>query len=124
LVDASLQLEQAMALQDVFTGAGLWIGMLDQKQFYVYMLANKMRRLYVGMTSDLERRVWEHRTKAIEGFTSRYNIDRLVWYETTNRAMDAATREREIKAWRREKKIALIEAENPGWDDLARDWWM
>jgi len=88
------------------------------------MLANKMRRLYVGMTSDLERRVWEHRTKAIEGFTSRYNIDCLVWYETTDRAIDAAAREREINAWRREKKIALIEEENPGWNDLARDWWM
>src|SRR5436309_15934647 len=89
------------------------------RQYSVYILASRTRRLYVGMTSNLEQRVWQHRTKAIEGFTSRYNIDRLVWYESTNLAIDAASREREIKAWRREKKIALIEAENPEWDDLA-----
>jgi putative endonuclease len=86
------------------------------------MLANKMRRLYVGVTNDLERRVWQHRTKAVEGFTSRYNIDRLVWYESTDQVTDAIAREKEIKAWRREKKVKLIEADNPGWTDLARDW--
>jgi putative endonuclease len=86
------------------------------------LLASKTRRLYVGVTNDIERRVWQHRTKAVEGFTSRYNIDRLVWYEPTNDAMAAIQREHETKAWRREKKIKLIEAENPRWTDLARDW--
>lgn len=96
--------------------------MRPQQQYYVYILANKMRRLYVGMTNDLERRVWEHRTKAAEGFTSRYNIDRLIWYESTSEVMAAIEREKEIKGWRREKKICLIESENPGWMDLERDW--
>ncbi|MGE3271631.1 MAG: GIY-YIG nuclease family protein [Chloroflexota bacterium] len=96
--------------------------MPDHRQFYVYMLASKTRRLYIGKTNDLARRVWEHKTKAIEGFTSRYNIDRLVWYETTPRATDAVARERELKGWRREKKIALIEAENREWADLSRGW--
>jgi putative endonuclease len=97
--------------------------MLHQRQFHVYILASKTRRLYVGMTSDLARRIWEHRTKAIHGFTSRYNIDRLVWYETTYHAVEAVTRERQIKGWLREKKIKLIEAENPGWADLSHQWY-
>jgi putative endonuclease len=94
-----------------------------ERTYYVYMLANKMRRLYVGVTNDLERRVWQHRTKAVAGFTSQYNIDRLVWYESTGQVLDAIEREKEIKGWRRAKKVALIEAENPGWVDLARDWY-
>ena len=94
-----------------------------ERHYYVYMLASKTRRLYVGMTNDLTRRVWQHRTKAIEGFTSKYNIVRLVWYETTSQVVDAIAREHQIKSWRREKKIELIEAENPGWVDLARDWY-
>jgi putative endonuclease len=92
------------------------------RPYYVCILASRTRRLYVGMTNDLARRVWEHRPKAVEGFTSRYNIDRLVWYETTDQAIDAVARERQIKSWRREKKIELIEAENPRWVDLAEDW--
>jgi putative endonuclease len=92
------------------------------REYFVYILANKMRRLYVGVTNDLERRVWQHRTKAVHGFTSRYNIDCLVWYESTNQVIDAIAREKEVKAWRREKKTRLIESENPGWVDLARDW--
>ena len=92
------------------------------REYFVYILANRMRRLYVGVTNDLERRVWEHRARTADGFTSRYNIDRLVWYESTGQVMDAIDREKEIKAWRREKKVRLIERENPGWVDLARDW--
>jgi putative endonuclease len=94
------------------------------KQFYVYMymLASRSRRLYVGMTSELERRVAEHKSKAIPGFTSRYNIDHLVWYESTDSVIDAAGRERQLKNWRREKKVMLIEMENAAWVDLAADW--
>ena len=65
-----------------------------ERQYFVYILASKVRRLYVGVTNDLERRVWQHQTKAIEGFTSRYNIDRLVWYESTDDVTAAITRER------------------------------
>ena len=94
----------------------------EVRQFFVYLLASKTRRLYVGMTSNLERRMQEHRSKAVDGFTSRYNVDRLVWYQAIDGAGDAVERERQVKGWRREKKVALIEAENPGWTDLARDW--
>ena len=93
-----------------------------ERVYYVYLLASKTRRLYVGMTNDLARRVWEHRSKAATGFTSKYNIERLVWYETTGQAVEAVARERQIKSWRRDKKIALVEADNPGWADLSRDW--
>ena len=92
------------------------------KQFYVYMLASRSRRLYVGMTSDLERRVSEHKSKAVPGFTSRYNIDRLVWFESTDSVLAAAERERQLKNWRREKKVMLIEMENAAWEDLAAEW--
>lgn len=74
------------------------------------------------MTSDLERCVVEHKSKAVPGFTSRYNIDRLVWYESTDSPVAAAERERQLKNWRREKKVMLIEMENTSWDDLAADW--
>jgi putative endonuclease len=92
------------------------------RQYYVYMLASRSKRLYGGMTSDLERRVFEHKTKAVPGFTSRYNIDLLVWYESTNSALDPAERERQLKRWRREKKEMLIEMENGEWEDLAAGW--
>jgi len=95
---------------------------MAERECFVYILANKMRRVYVGVTNDLERRVWEHRTKSFVGFTSRYNIDRLVWYESADDIAAAISREKEIKAWRREKKLQLIEAENSGWNDLAREW--
>ena len=94
-----------------------------ERHYYVYMLASRTRRLYVGMTNDLERRVWQHRTRAIDGFTSKYNIDRLVWHESTGQVLDAIAREKQVKSWRREKKIELIEADNPCWADLARGWY-
>ena len=96
--------------------------MTAERCYSVYILASKTRRLYVGMTNDLHRRLLQHQTKAIDGFTSKYNIDRLVWYAATGSVLDAIAREKEIKGWRREKKVHLIEAENPGWIDLARDW--
>ena len=92
------------------------------KQYYVYMLASRSQRLYVGMTSNLEQRIARHKGKAIAGFTSRYNIDRLVWFESTMNAIDAVERERQLKNWRREKKVALIEMENGTWSDLAAGW--
>jgi putative endonuclease len=95
--------------------------MPGERHYYVYMLASKTRRLYVGMTNDLHQRIWQHRTKAVEGFTSKYNIERLVWYESTSQVLDAIAREKQLKGWRREKKIELIEEDNPGWVDLARD---
>ena len=77
--------------------------------------------LYVGMTNDLERRIYEHKNKLIEGFTKRYNINKLVYYEYTNEIDFAILREKQIKKWRREKKNILVETINPEWKDLAGD---
>jgi putative endonuclease len=93
-----------------------------ERTYFVYLLASKSRRLYVGMTNNLERRLFEHKEKLIDGFTKTNNIDRLVHFETTTDVRSAIEREKEIKKWRREKKIALIESTNPVWDDLSEVW--
>jgi putative endonuclease len=89
------------------------------EQFYVYILASKRHGvLYVGVTSELVKRVWEHKTGVVKGFTWRYNLKQLVWYEVHAEALPAITREKQIKAWKREWKIELIEKNNPQWEDL------
>ena len=93
-----------------------------EKTYFVYLLASKSRRIYVGVTNNLERRLYEHKQKLVDGFTKSYNIDRLVFFESTNDVRSALEREKEIKRWRREKKIALIETMNPAWDDLSESW--
>jgi putative endonuclease len=92
------------------------------RQYYVYILANISRRLYVGVTNDLERRVYQHKHKLLSGFTSQYNITRLVYVETTTEVSAAIVREKQIKGWLRHKKVALIETQNPTWVDLSEDW--
>ncbi|MDQ0510431.1 GIY-YIG nuclease family protein [Ancylobacter amanitiformis] len=92
------------------------------KRFFVYMLATrKDGPLYVGVTSDLPKRIAEHRSHAISGFTARYNVDRLVWFEAHDDAGNAILREKRIKRWRREWKITLIETDNPEWRDRFPD---
>jgi len=93
------------------------------KQYYVYIMTNKSRTLYTGITNNLERRVYEHKQKTIEGFTSKYNITMLVYYESTDDVRQAIAREKQIKGWLRSKKIELIESTNPGWEDLSKDWY-
>jgi putative endonuclease len=91
----------------------------DPKVFAVYIMTNTFRGvLYVGMTSDLPGRVWKHREDVLEGFTRRYGLKRLVWYEPHASAEGAITREKQIKRWRRTWKFELIEARNPEWLDL------
>ena len=92
------------------------------KQFYVYIMASEMHTLYTGMTNDLERRVYEHKHKLVPGFTSKYNITRLVYYEEYPTAKDAIYREKQIKGWLRAKKTALVESMNPTWKDLSEGW--
>jgi len=92
------------------------------RNYWVYILASRSRRLYVGVTNNLERRLAQHKSKAIEGFTKRYNINRLVHFEETTDIHSAITREKQIKGWRREKKVLLIEEKNPLWDDLSVSW--
>ena len=95
---------------------------MPQRSYYVFILASKSRRLYVGFTNDLERRLHEHKSKAVEGFTSRYNVDRLVYYEEGGDVMSAIEREKQIKGWLRNKKVAMIESANPAWEDLSDAW--
>lgn len=86
---------------------------------YVYLLASgKHGTLYLGVTNDLVRRVYEHKTKAVQGFTSRYGVGCLVWYECYDDPENAITREKDIKKWKRDWKIRLIEEDNPDWSDL------
>jgi putative endonuclease len=87
--------------------------------YCVYILANRSRSLYIGVSGNIERRLIEHRDGVVAGFTTRYRIFRLVHLETFGDVRDAIAREKEIKRWRREKKIRLIERKNPGWADLA-----
>ncbi|MEN6451452.1 MAG: GIY-YIG nuclease family protein [Thermoguttaceae bacterium] len=90
---------------------------------YVYIMTNRSRTLYTGVTNDIERRVYEHKHKVIKGFTSRYNIDKLVWYESFPDIEQAIEGEKKLKGWLRSKKVALIESQNPGWIDLSESWY-
>ena len=91
--------------------------------FYVYILTNKSGTLYVGVTNHLERRVYEHKKKLMAGFTKRYDLTRLVYYETVDDARSAIQREKQIKGWLCRKKIELIRTMNPRWVDLAEEWY-
>jgi putative endonuclease len=92
------------------------------KQYYVYIMASKSRVLYVGVTNNLLHRVEQHKQKVVEGFTRKYNVSRLVYYEMTNDVRSALAREKQIKSWRRSKKIELIESVNPTWQDSSEEW--
>ena len=92
------------------------------KTYYVYILASKRNgTLYIGVTNDLERRLYEHRNNLIEGFTNKYNVHHLVYYEDVNDVKSALQREKQLKRWTRKWKIELIEKVNPEWRDLAED---
>lgn len=92
------------------------------REYYVYILASDNKRLYVGVTNNLTRRLWQHRSGCGSAFALRYRIKSLVYFEATGNAHTAISREKQIKSWRRDKKTALIEAQNPDWRDLATDW--
>jgi len=101
-----------------------WSFMRPAKHFYVYIMTNRPRShvLYTGVTGNLSRRVFEHKNKLLPGFTARYNLTRLVYYEMFYFAGAAIEREKQIKGWSRSKKIALITSLNSKWDDLAAGW--
>ena len=90
--------------------------------YYVYIMTNRSGTLYTGMTNNLERRVWEHKNKKIPGFTRKYNIKKLIYYEETDNVNEAIAREKQIKGWLRKKKIDLIRTLNPNWKDLSQGW--
>ena len=94
-----------------------------KNSYYVYILASKRNgTLYIGVTNNLMRRLFEHKNKLNKGFTKRYDINRLVYFEDTNDVSVALTREKEIKGWTRKKKLMLIEDKNPQWKDLSEGW--
>ena len=93
------------------------------RSYYVYIMSNRYKTLYVGVTNDLERRVYEHKNGLTPGFTKRYNINQLVLVEETSDVNEAITRVKQLKGWVRRRKIELIEAANPRWDDLAAEWY-
>jgi putative endonuclease len=93
-----------------------------EHRYFVYILASKSRTLYIGIPSDLETRIREHRSGIYGGFTTEYKVNRLVYYEEFRWVEAAIAREKQLKSWRREKKVMLIERENPTWEDLSADW--
>ena len=89
------------------------------RKYYIYILTNKSKTLYIGITNNLMRRMAEHKSGQIKGFTAKYNIGRLAYFEEYNNPRDAIIREKQLKGWLRRKKIHLINSVNPNWDDLS-----
>jgi len=96
--------------------------MRERKTYFVYILGSLSGTLYVGITSRPERRMWQHKQRVTDGFTSKYDVDRLLYWESFDDVRNAIEREKQLKGWRREKKIALIRSMNPHWEDLSKDW--
>ncbi len=96
---------------------------MTRKRYYVYILASLSGTLYIGITSNLEKRMVEHKEGLIRGFTKQYSVHRLVYFESYDDVRNAIHREKQLKGWRREKKIALIGNVNAGWKDSAREWY-
>ncbi len=97
---------------------------MSSRSYYVYMMTNKSNRvLYTGVTNSLEKRLWEHKNKATPGFTNRYNVTKLVYFEETSDINSAIAREKQLKGLLRVKKNKIIESINPEWRDLSEDWY-
>jgi putative endonuclease len=94
-----------------------------EKTYYVYLLTNWNNQvMYIGVTNNLERRIYEHRNKLVDGFAKKYNVEKLVYFETASDVLAAIEREKQIKKWRREKKNQLVIEMNPEWKDLSLEW--
>ncbi len=96
---------------------------MHEGSYFTYIMASRSRTLYIGVTGDLHKRVVEHKWREHDGFTEKYNCDRLIWFEGHQDVTAAIAREKQLKGWRREKKIALIEKMNAAWVDLSKDWY-
>lgn len=96
---------------------------MPEGSYFTYIMASRSHTLYIGVTGNLHERVFQHKWKLHEGFSSTYNCDRLVWFENYQDVSRAIAREKQLKGWRRSKKIALIEVANPTWVDLSREWY-
>jgi putative endonuclease len=91
--------------------------------YFSYIAASKSRTLYIGMTGDLQKRIFQHKQKTHEGFSATYDCNRLAWFERFEEVSSAIAREKQLKGWTRAKKIALIQANNPTWEDKSKDWY-
>jgi putative endonuclease len=109
---------------DIQTSLNPHISMITMRErcYYAYIVASRSRVIYVGVTNNIERRLTQHKERACEGFTATYHCDRLVWFQRYNAPAAAIAREKELKGWRRSRKIELIQRENPTWVDLSEDW--
>ena len=96
--------------------------MRQVKRYYIYIMANGSKTLYIGVTNNLERRLYEHKHQLVEGFTNKYKLTRLVYFEEMPDVYTAIEREKHLKGWLRAKKVALIESINPEWRDLSEEW--
>lgn len=96
---------------------------MHEHVYCTYIVASRSHTLYIGVTGELHKRICQHKWREHDGFTRQYNCDCLVWFERYQEAAQAIAREKQLKAWRREKKITLIERTNPTWQDLSRDWY-
>jgi putative endonuclease len=95
---------------------------MNERRYSVYIMASRSHNLYIGVTNSIVRRVREHKAHTLEGFTDKYNVDRLVWCETYPYIRTAIAREKQLKGWVRAKKLQLIEDSNPTWQDLSDEW--
>ena len=96
---------------------------MNEKNYYIYILTNYQTSIfYIGVTSDIEKRIWQHKHKTFEGFTKKYNVNKLVYFETTNSIEAALNREKQLKRWHRDWKINLIKGVNPNFNDLSESW--
>ncbi len=91
--------------------------------YFTYIMAGRSRTLYIGVMGNLQKRVFQHKWREHDGFTARYNCDRLVWFERFEEVTNAIAREKVLKGWLRNRKLALIEESNPGWLDIGREWY-
>jgi len=94
-----------------------------ERHFYTYILGSTSGTLYIGMTNNLVRRIWQHKQHEVPGFIARYGVDRLLYFESFDDVRTAINREKQLKGWTRQKKVGLIEARNPSWNDLSRGWY-
>jgi putative endonuclease len=97
--------------------------LMHETFYYTYIVASKSRTLYIGMTGDLHKRIFQHKQKTYEGFSAKYNCNRLVWFERFLDVRNAIHREKELKGWLRARKVSLIESVNPTWEDLSEKWY-
>jgi putative endonuclease len=96
---------------------------MQERWYYVYIVANATKLLYIGITRSLKKRIWEHKSKMLPGYTSHWHVSRLVYFEKFSDVRSAIDREKQLKRWRREKKIWLIESVNRNWHDLSEGWY-